>query len=113
MAENLDVDVRFVTLVELGATPEVSGEDHLQRVLQRFVERESGARLVTTEVARGNTLEEAVTGLDWRPEELALGRLLGRVVTGPVFEARWLPSAHLHSAAMHPQCEFHMRQSLR
>ena len=47
------------------------------------------------------------------PEELALGRLLGRVVTGPVFEARWLLSAHLHSAAMHPQCEFHMRQSLR
>lgn len=72
IAENLDVDVRFVTLVELGATPEVAGEDHLQRVLQRFVERESGARLVTTEVARGNTLEEAVTGLDWRPEELAL-----------------------------------------
>lgn len=72
IAEGLDVDVRFVTLVELGGYAEGSGEDHLQRVLERFTDQESGPRLVTTEVARGDTLEAAVEDLEWREDEVAL-----------------------------------------
>ena len=72
IAEGLDVDVRFVTLVEIGGQGEESGESHLEGVLQRFLDRESGARLVTTEVARGDSLEAAVEALDWRSDEIAL-----------------------------------------
>ena len=72
MAEGLDVDVRFVTLVELGGRSDESGETHLETVLQRFSDRDTGPRPVTAEVARGDSLEDAVEALDWRPDEIAV-----------------------------------------
>jgi nucleotide-binding universal stress UspA family protein len=73
VSEGLEVELRFVTLVEVDADASLplSSDDHLPTVLQYFTERQNSEGLVSTEVAAGSTVEAAVEKLDWRDGEIA------------------------------------------
>jgi nucleotide-binding universal stress UspA family protein len=73
VSEGLDVELRFVTLVEVdaGASAPVSSDAHLPTVLDYFNARQKTDGLVSTEVAVGPTVEAAVENLDWRDDEIA------------------------------------------
>lgn len=73
----LDVDLRFVTLVEVDATagkqsPAAAGSTaHLDAVLAYYERHSHSHGIITTEVGTGKNVEEAVEALDWRADELA------------------------------------------
>ena len=78
IAEGLNVDLRFVTLVEVDAAREKHSEDagqhgaeHLDTVLSYYQQHARGQGQISTEVGSGSTVEDAVEALDWRPDELA------------------------------------------
>lgn len=73
ISEDLTVDLRFVTLVELDAAKSQSGssDEHLLSVLDYFSEHSRADGSVTTEVAEGRSIEDAVEELDWLPDEIA------------------------------------------
>jgi nucleotide-binding universal stress UspA family protein len=73
VSEGLDVELRFVTLVEVDADASlpVSSDAHLPTVLDYFNAREKTTGVVSTEVAVGPTVEAAVENLDWRADEIA------------------------------------------
>jgi nucleotide-binding universal stress UspA family protein len=76
ISDGLPVDLRFVTLVEVDAarsgSESADSAAHLASVIEHF-ESESGSKgTVTTEVAEGRTVEDAVENLDWRADEIAL-----------------------------------------
>lgn len=74
ISEDLDVDLRFVTLVEVDGGGEladlVDGEQHLERVLQYFSARSSARGSVATEIAQGTNVERGIESLDWQPGEI-------------------------------------------
>ena len=72
ISEGLDVDVRFITLVEVDAPKagHVESDKHLLKVLDYFRQRASARGAHSTEVASGRSIEEAVEDLDWRPDEI-------------------------------------------
>jgi nucleotide-binding universal stress UspA family protein len=77
ISEDLTVDLRFVTLVEVDASR--AGNDHsdasdahLHGVLSYFASRSRSQGKVTTAVAEGHTVEAAVEALDWQDSEIAL-----------------------------------------
>lgn len=77
ISEDLSVDLRFVTLVELDHAhgqhgERAAGSAHLEEVLEHFGERARTTGVVSTEVAVGKTIEAAVEELDWRDTEIAL-----------------------------------------
>ncbi|MBG6054723.1 nucleotide-binding universal stress UspA family protein [Salinibacterium sp. CAN_S4] len=79
ISEGLPVDLRFVTLVEVDAARSGPGTDvsaasaaHLASVVEHFEKDSSSRGSVTTEVAEGRTVEDAVEKLDWRADEIAL-----------------------------------------
>lgn len=74
ISEGLEVELRFVTLVEVdaGAARPVSSDEHLLTVLDYFSEREKTEAILSTEVAEGPTVEAAVEALGWRDDEIAL-----------------------------------------
>ena len=79
ISEGLPVELRFVTLVEVDASRRGSGHDghadsaaHLAGVLEHFQGASGGGGSVTTEVAVGRTIEDAVENLHWRSDEIAL-----------------------------------------
>lgn len=75
--DDLAVELRFVTLVEVDAThekqsPAAAGSTaHLDAVLAYYERHSQSHGIVTTAVGEGKNVEEAVEGLDWRPDELA------------------------------------------
>jgi nucleotide-binding universal stress UspA family protein len=75
--DDLAVDLRFVTLVEVDATAErqapaaAGSTDHLDAVLDYYERHSQSHGTITTEVGEGKNVEEAVEALDWRPDELA------------------------------------------
>ncbi|MCU1404812.1 MAG: hypothetical protein JWQ43_1115 [Glaciihabitans sp.] len=73
ISENLNVDLRFVTLVEVdaGKPATIPAHNHLLSVLDYFSERSRAHGSVTTEVAAGDNVERAVEELDWRADEIA------------------------------------------
>jgi len=78
ISEGLDVDLRFVTLVEVDASRKdlkkdagAIGQQHLLEVLDYFTAKASTSGSVTTEIAEGANLEAAVDDLDWRSDEIA------------------------------------------
>ena len=78
ISEGLDVDLRFVTLVEVDASRKdlkkdagAIGQQHLTEVLEYFNAKASASGQVTTEIAEGTNLEAAVDELDWRADEIA------------------------------------------
>jgi nucleotide-binding universal stress UspA family protein len=73
IADGLAVELRFITLLQVGAGPEVSAEaseTHLRTVLERFGERARFSGSITTEVGTGDDIEDAVDRLDWRGDEI-------------------------------------------
>lgn len=77
LTEGLDVDLRFVTLVEVDAAhqkpPTVADSAaHLESVLGYYARHARGGGTVTTEVGEGTSVESAVEALDWRRDELAI-----------------------------------------
>ena len=75
-SEDLTVDLRFVTLVEVDAgrrhPADVSASQaHLAGVLDYFQSRSTTHGAITTEVASGHSVEAAVEALDWQPSEVA------------------------------------------
>jgi nucleotide-binding universal stress UspA family protein len=73
IADGLDVELRFITLLQVGAGPEVPAEapeTHLRTVLERFGELARFRGAVTTEVGTGHDIEDAVDRLDWRGDEI-------------------------------------------
>ena len=73
VSDGLDVDLRFVTLVEVDADAALpsSSDLHLSAVLRYFNERQRTEGAVSTEVAVGATVEAAVENLEWRDDEIA------------------------------------------
>lgn len=74
ISENLGVDLRFVTLVEVDAIGHRSSADsaaHLDHVLEHFARGSTASGAITTEVAEGRSVEAAVEALDWRADEIA------------------------------------------
>ncbi|WP_245976933.1 universal stress protein [Cryobacterium soli] len=75
--ENLDVSLRFVTLVEVDASrekqsPAAAGSTaHLDAVLAYYERHSRSHGTITTEVGTGKNVEEAVEALDWRTDEIA------------------------------------------
>jgi len=75
--ENLDVELRFVTLVEVDASrekqsPAAAGSTaHLDAVLAYYERHSRSHGTITTEVGTGKNVEDAVEALDWRTDELA------------------------------------------
>lgn len=75
--EDLGVDLRFVTLVEVDAarerhSPAAAGSTaHLDAVLAYYERHSHSHGIITTEVGTGKNVEEAVEALDWRTDELA------------------------------------------
>jgi nucleotide-binding universal stress UspA family protein len=75
--DELAVDLRFVTLVEVDATaerqsPAAAGSTaHLDAVLAYYERHSQSHGIITTAVGEGKNVEEAVEALDWRPDELA------------------------------------------
>lgn len=78
LTEGLDVDLRFVTLVEVDAAhqkPPTTADSaaHLESVLGYYARHaRAGGGRITTEVGEGTSVETAVEALDWRPNELAI-----------------------------------------
>ena len=79
ISEGLPVDLRFVTLVEVDAARSGQAIDlsaasaaHLTSVVEHFEKDSTSSGFVTTEVAEGRTVEDAVEKLDWRVDEIAL-----------------------------------------
>jgi len=79
ISEGLDVDLRFVTLVEVDASRKdlekeagAIGAEHLAEVLDYFTPKATNSGSVTTEIAAGTSLEGAVDVIDWRSDEIAL-----------------------------------------
>lgn len=72
ISEGLDVDVRFVTLVEIDSPKAGQSESdkHLLTVLDYFRQRATARGAHSTEVAVGRSIEDAVEDLDWRPDEI-------------------------------------------
>jgi len=75
-SEDLTVDLRFVTLVEVDAGRRHPAEDnesttHLAGVLEYFSKHSRARGAITTEVASGHSVEAAVEALDWQPTEVA------------------------------------------
>jgi nucleotide-binding universal stress UspA family protein len=72
ISEGLDVDVRFVTLVEVDAPKagQSESDQHLLTVLDYFRQRASARGAHSTEVAAGRSIEDAVEDLDWRHDEI-------------------------------------------
>ena len=75
-SEDLTVDLRFVTLVEVDAGRRHPADDsesqaHLASVLDYFQSRSKTHGAITTEVASGHSVEAAVEALDWQPSEVA------------------------------------------
>ena len=75
-SEDLTVDLRFVTLVEVDAGRRHPADDsesqaHLASVLDYFQSRSKTQGAITTEVASGLSIEAAVEALDWQPSEVA------------------------------------------
>ena len=77
ITHGLTVDVRLVTLVEIdaarGGRPEegTTSASHLDEVLSRFSSLSHSLGEVTTEVATGSSIENAVESMDWRAGEIA------------------------------------------
>ena len=73
ISEDLEVELRFVTLVEVdaGSSRPVSSDAHLLTVLDYFSEREKTRGILSTEVAEGPSVEAAVEALGWRDDEIA------------------------------------------
>ena len=73
ISEGLDVELRFVTLVEVGAgeSRPISSDEHLLTVLDYFSEREKTEGILSAEVAEGPSVEAAVEALGWRDDEIA------------------------------------------
>jgi nucleotide-binding universal stress UspA family protein len=73
VSAGLDVELRFVTLVEVDAhSPRTPRSDaHLLTVLEYFSARKRSLGTVSTQVAEGPTVEAAVESLDWREDEIA------------------------------------------
>jgi nucleotide-binding universal stress UspA family protein len=73
VSEGLDVRLRFVTLVELGADAAAPRQAlaHLTTVLEYFSARSTGSGVTTTEVGTGRDIEDAVEKLDWHADEIA------------------------------------------
>jgi nucleotide-binding universal stress UspA family protein len=73
ISEGLDVELRFVTLVEVGAgdSRPITSDEHLLTVLDYFSEREKTEGILSTEVAEGPSVEAAVESLGWRDDEIA------------------------------------------
>jgi nucleotide-binding universal stress UspA family protein len=77
ITEGLEIDVRFVTLVEVdaahaGPATSAPGREHLETVLAEYETRQRGSGAVSAEVAEGSTAAKAVEALEWRPDEIAL-----------------------------------------
>lgn len=77
LTEGLNVDLRFVTLVEIDAAhdkPPTTADSgtHLESVLSYYQRHARGSGDITTEVGSGASLEAAVEALEWRPDELAI-----------------------------------------
>jgi nucleotide-binding universal stress UspA family protein len=74
ISEGLDVDVRFVTLVEIDSPKagHAESDKHLLTVLDYFRQRASARGTHSTEVAVGRSVEDAVEDLDWRPDVFVL-----------------------------------------
>jgi nucleotide-binding universal stress UspA family protein len=73
IADDLTVDLRFITLLQVGAGPEVStaaSESHLRSVLDQFRQRARFEGTMTTTVGVGRDIEDAVDRLDWRDDEV-------------------------------------------
>jgi nucleotide-binding universal stress UspA family protein len=74
--EDLRLDLRFVTLVEVDAAHEgqspaaTDSTAHLDAVLAHYERHSSGHGVITTEVGTGTNVEEAVEALQWRTDEL-------------------------------------------
>ncbi|MBX0299210.1 universal stress protein [Cryobacterium sp. 1639] len=74
---DLDLELRFVTLVEVDAarekqSPAAAGSTaHLDAVLAYYQRHAQSRGTITTEVGAGKNVEDAVEALDWRPDELA------------------------------------------
>ena len=77
LTEGLEVDLRFVTLVEVDAarekqSPVAAGSSaHLDTVLAYYQRHAHSQGDISTEVGSGSSVEKAVEALDWRPDELA------------------------------------------
>jgi nucleotide-binding universal stress UspA family protein len=74
VSAGLDVELRFVTLVEVdgGSSHPPQSDAHLHTVLEYFNARKRSRGTVSTQVAEGATVEAAVESLDWRADEIAL-----------------------------------------
>jgi len=73
ISENLDVELRFITLVQVGTAPVVTAEDsqeHLATVLEYFSARATFLGTPSTEVGEGDNIEDAVDAMDWRSDEI-------------------------------------------
>lgn len=77
-SEDLSVDLRIVTLVGVDAArsrgkdaPVEGGAAHLAEVLEYFSSRSKSRGTITTEVASGASVEDAVDSLDWLEGEIA------------------------------------------
>jgi nucleotide-binding universal stress UspA family protein len=73
ISEGLDVELRFITLVQVGKAPVVTREDseaHLLTVLDYFSSRATFIGTPSTEVGEGDDIEDAVDAMDWRSDEL-------------------------------------------
>ena len=73
ISARLDVELRFVTLVEVDSGPSrsVSSDTHLLTVLDYFTKRQTSEGAVSTEIAEGETVEAAVESLNWLDDEIA------------------------------------------
>ena len=75
--EGLDVELRFVTLVEVDAARDkhsaaaAGSTSHLDAVLAHYEGLVHGHGSISTAVGTGSTVEAAVEALDWRDSELA------------------------------------------
>lgn len=77
LTEGLDVDLRFVTLVEVDAAHQrppgtADSAAHLESVLAYYARHARGTGSITTAVGEGTSVEKAVEAIDWRPTELAI-----------------------------------------
>jgi nucleotide-binding universal stress UspA family protein len=75
ISEDLSVELRFITLVEVDAARgdrSEASDAHLRGVLTYFAARSKSSGSVTTEVAEGGSVEGAVEALEWRDDEIAL-----------------------------------------
>ncbi|TFD02131.1 universal stress protein [Cryobacterium sinapicolor] len=75
-SEDLTVDLRFVTLVEVDAgrrhpVEVTESQAHLAGVLEYFQSRSKASGTITTEVGSGHSVETAVEALDWQQSEIA------------------------------------------